>query len=155
GKTTLVRIILGQLAPGKGTVVSQPVKAVYLDQEYSLIDDRLGVYEQAQQFNTAALQEHEVKIRLNRFLFSSQYWDKSCASLSGGERMRLALCCLTLCEQAPDLLILDEPTNNLDIQNIEILTNALKEYRGTVVLVSHDNTFLKEVGVDKEIGLKV
>lgn len=155
GKTTLVRIILGQLAPGKGTVVSQPVKAVYLDQEYSLIDDRLGVYEQAQQFNTAALQEHKVKIRLNRFLFSSQYWDKSCASLSGGERMRLALCCLTLSEQAPDLLILDEPTNNLDIQNIEILTNALKEYRGTVVLVSHDNTFLKEVGVDKEIGLKV
>ncbi len=68
--------------------------------------------------------------------------------------MRLALCCLTLSEQAPDLLMLDEPTNNLDIQNIEILTNALKEYRGTVVLVSHDNTFLKEVGVEKEIWLK-
>lgn len=155
GKTTLIHILLGQLEAANGSVFIQPVTAVYLDQDYSLIDNRLNVYEQAQQFNTIGLQEHEVKIRLHRFLFVKEHWDKSCAALSGGERMRLILCCLTLSQQAPDLLILDEPTNNLDIQNVAILTAALKEYRGTVVLVSHDDTFLKEVGVEKEIWLKV
>ncbi|MFT3674815.1 MAG: ABC-F family ATP-binding cassette domain-containing protein [Chitinophagaceae bacterium] len=154
GKTTLIHILLGQLQPEKGSVFIQPVNAVYLDQDYSLINNALSVYEQAQQFNTTGLQEHEVKIRLHRFLFSKQHWDRSCAALSGGERMRLILCCLTLSQQAPDLLILDEPTNNLDIQNVEILTAALKEYRGTLVLVSHDHIFLKETGVEREMKVE-
>jgi len=154
GKTTLIRIMLGQLQPGRGSVFLQAAKAVYLDQDYSLINHQLSVYEQAQQFNTDSLQEHEVKIRLHRFLFSRQQWDKPCASLSGGERMRLILCCLTLSQQAPDLLILDEPTNNLDMQNIEILTAALRAYRGTIVLVSHDHSFLKEAGVEREVVVK-
>jgi ATPase subunit of ABC transporter with duplicated ATPase domains len=80
----------------KARCTAQIDKAVYIDQDYSLIDNRLTVYEQAQQFNTSALQEHEIKIRLNRFLFTKESWDKPCAGLSGGERMRLMLCCLTI-----------------------------------------------------------
>ena len=151
GKTTLIKIILGKLSIGKGTVYSAIDKAVYIDQDYSLIDNRLTVYEQAQQFNNSGLQEHEIKIRLNRFLFIQEFWDKSCSGLSGGERMRLMLCCLTISNKAPDLIVLDEPTNNLDIQNIEILTAAINEYRGTLIVVSHDEVFLKETGVTRLI----
>lgn len=111
------------------------------------------MYEQAQQFNVSALQEHDIKIRLSRFLFSREEWDKSCAALSGGEKMRLMLCCLTISNQAPDLIILDEPTNNLDIQNIEILTAAINEYQGTLIVVSHDTYFLEQIRVERVINL--
>jgi ATPase subunit of ABC transporter with duplicated ATPase domains len=68
--------------------------------------------------------------------------------------MRLLLCCLTLSNQAPDIIVLDEPTNNLDIQNIEILTMAINEYKGTLIVVSHDEYFLKEINVDRTIALE-
>ncbi|MET0570784.1 MAG: ATP-binding cassette domain-containing protein, partial [Pedobacter agri] len=122
GKTTLMKIILGKLKPQKGSIYRAENKSVYIDQDYSLIGNRLKVYDQAQEFNVSALQEHEIKIRLNRFLFTKDDWDKPCNALSGGEKMRIILCCLTISTQAPDIIILDQPTNNLDIQNIESLT---------------------------------
>jgi len=118
-----------------------------------LIDNNLTVYEQAQVFNTTALQEHEIKIRLNRFLFTREDWGKSCNALSGGERMRLMLCCLSIGNQSPDMIILDEPTNNLDIQNIEILTNAINDYQGTLLVISHDETFLEQINIKRKIAL--
>ncbi len=153
GKTTLIKIILGDLKCSAENVYLAIPNAVYIDQEYSLIDNNLSVYEQAQRYNTHALQEHEVKVRLNRFLFGKDNWNKLCASLSGGERMRLMLCCLTVRNIAPDLIILDEPTNNLDIQNIEILTAAINEYEGTLIVVSHDEFFLKQINIAREISL--
>lgn len=153
GKTTLIKLILGNIEPRTGTVYRADNKSVYIDQDYSLIDNKLKVYEQAQQFNNSALQEHEIKIRLNRFLFTKEDWDKPCGALSGGERMRLMLCCLTISNQSPDIIILDEPTNNLDIQNVEILTAAINEYRGTLIVVSHDETFLKQVNIERTIRL--
>ncbi|MFN0257351.1 ribosomal protection-like ABC-F family protein [Pedobacter ureilyticus] len=154
GKTTLIKIILGDLERSVENVYLAISNAVYIDQEYSLIDNDLSVYEQAQLYNTNALQEHEVKIRLNRFLFGKEVWNKPCGNLSGGERMRLMLCCLTVSNIAPDLIILDEPTNNLDIQNIEILTAAINEYEGTLLVVSHDEYFLKQINIEREITLK-
>jgi ATPase subunit of ABC transporter with duplicated ATPase domains len=153
GKTTLIKIILGKLAPQTGTIFRADNKSVYIDQDYSLIDNQLKVYEQAQQFNSAALQEHEIKIRLNRFLFTKDDWDKPCSALSGGEKMRLILCCLTINHQSPDIIILDEPTNNLDIQNIEILTAAINEYQGTLIVVSHDAYFLEQIKIEQAIQL--
>ncbi len=153
GKTTLIKIILGEIEPQVGTIQRAITKAVYIDQDYSLIDNRLSVYEQAQKFNTSALPEHDIKIRLSRFLFGKDDWNKSGAALSGGEKMRLMLCCLTIGNQAPDLIILDEPTNNLDIQNIEILTAAINEYQGTLLVISHDAYFLEQVGVEQGIDL--
>ncbi|MEM6799994.1 MAG: ABC-F family ATP-binding cassette domain-containing protein [Bacteroidota bacterium] len=153
GKTTLIRLILGELSPQRGILKRAMDHAVYIDQDYSLLNNSLKLYEQAQSFNNAHLQEHEIKIRLSRFLFGKGDWDKSCAALSGGERMRLSLCCLTLSQQAPDLIVLDEPTNNLDLQNIEILSEAINQYQGTLLVVSHDERFLEEINVEDEIDL--
>jgi ATPase subunit of ABC transporter with duplicated ATPase domains len=153
GKTTLIKMILGKLEPMSGIIDTVAVKAVYIDQDYSLINEAITVYEQAQQYNSGALQEHEVKIRLNRSLFTSEFWNKPCKALSGGEKMRLILCCLTISTQAPDIMILDEPTNNLDIQNSDILTTAINEYKGTLIVISHDEHFLKQVNVENTIVL--
>ena len=153
GKTTLIKMMLGELQPTSGTFDRAAVKTIYIDQDYSLIDNTLSVYQQAQQFNSGMLQEHEIKIRLNRFLFTKDYWDKPCKALSGGEKMRLMLCSLTISNQAPDIIVLDEPTNNLDIQNIEILTNAINEYKGTLLVISHDEYFLKQVNVERSIEI--
>jgi ATPase subunit of ABC transporter with duplicated ATPase domains len=148
GKTTLIKMILGELQPRSGTIDTAGVKAIYIDQDYSLIDNTLTVYQQAQKYNSGVLQEHDIKIRLNRFLFTKEYWDKPCSALSGGEKMRLMLCSLTISNQAPDIIVLDEPTNNLDIQNIEILTAAINEYKGTLLVISHDEYFLKQINVE-------
>lgn len=153
GKTTLIKIMLGALQPLTGDVFRADSSIIYIDQEYSLIDNQLNVFEQLSQYNKTALQEHELKIRLNRFLFGKEEWNKSCANLSGGEKMRLMLCCLNISQQAPDMIILDEPTNNLDIQNIEILTTALKSYGGTLLVVSHDSYFLEEINVGRAIKI--
>ncbi|MCD0469777.1 ribosomal protection-like ABC-F family protein [Flavobacterium sp. JAS] len=153
GKTTLIKIILGKLDPQIGTVYRAENKSIYIDQDYSLIQNELKVYEQAQYFNNSGLEEHDIKMRLNRFLFSSQDWDKPCFALSGGEKMRLMLCCLTINNESPDLIILDEPTNNLDIQNIEILTQAINEYQGSLIVVSHDQYFLEQINIGKFILL--
>jgi ATPase subunit of ABC transporter with duplicated ATPase domains len=154
GKTTLIKILLGEKEPKSGSFYRADHASVYIDQDYSLINNQLNVYQQAQQFNFSALQEHEVKIRLNRFLFTKGDWDKPGSALSGGERMRLILCCLTISNQAPDMIILDEPTNNLDIQNIEILIAAVNEYQGTLLVVSHDQYFLEHINVERTIDLE-
>ena len=154
GKSTLINLLLNKLQPQTGTIYRAENRSVYIDQDYSLIDNKLSVYEQAQQFNTSGLLEHEVKTRLSRFLFGRAGWDKSCSVLSGGERMRLALCCLTISDESPDIIILDEPTNNLDIQNIEILTEATNEYEGTLIVVSHDELFLEEIHIERAVEVQ-
>ncbi len=153
GKTTLIKLILGEIKPKSGILKIADCESVYIDQDYSLINNALTVYEQAQQNNTSGLEEHDIKMRLNRFLFGKSDWDKPCQFLSGGERMRLMLCGLTITNEAPDLIILDEPTNNLDLQNIEILTHALNEYQGTLIVVSHDEIFLKEINISNSITI--
>ncbi|MBP1222713.1 ribosomal protection-like ABC-F family protein [Flavobacterium sp. 1355] len=153
GKTTLIKIITGTLPPKQGNIYAATWKSVYIDQDYSLIDNLLSVYEQAEKFNISGLQVHDIRMRLNRFLFPQNDLDKSCSSLSGGEKMRLILCCLTINNESPDLIILDEPTNNLDIQNIEILTTAINEYQGTLIVISHDEYFLEQINIKKTINL--
>jgi len=153
GKTTLINILLGNLQPLAGTIERAAFKAIYIDQDYSLIDNHATVYEQAQHFNSSALHEHEIKSYLTHFLFTATYWSKPCSALSGGEKMRLMLCCLTLSKEAIDMIILDEPTNNLDMQNVEMLTAAVNAYKGTLIVVSHDAHFLAAVGAGEVIEL--
>ena len=153
GKTTLLKLITGQLQPQEGTLTQTDFSYVYLNQEYSIIDDRNSILEQAYAFNSRNLPEHEIKIILNRYLFPASEWDKSCRKLSGGEKMRLAFCCLMISNNTPDMFILDEPTNNLDIQSIEIITATIKNYAGTVIAISHDNYFIQEIGVEQCILL--
>lgn len=153
GKSTLMKIISGGLVPESGKIYRAEGRIVYVDQDYSLLDPDKTVYEQVQAFNTLSLPEHEVKMNLHRLLFPKEDWDKPCQVLSGGERVRLMLCCITTGGTSPDIIILDEPANNLDIPSLEILTAAVKAYKGTLLLISHDGIFLEEVNITREINL--
>lgn len=152
GKTTLLKLITGELTPTGGRIERADFTYIYLDQEYSLIQNEYTVSEQAEAFNLRHLPEHETKTILNRYLFPQDVWNKPCSKLSGGEKMRLAFCCLMIADNTPDLFILDEPTNNLDIESIEIITATIRNYQGTVLAVSHDRDFLKETGIEQEIS---
>jgi ATPase subunit of ABC transporter with duplicated ATPase domains len=99
------------------------------------------------------LADHEIKVRLNRALFPQETWDKSCLSLSGGERMRLYLCCMLISNQIPDLFVLDEPTNNLDLSSLSILTETIAGYHGTLLVISHDKAFTDAIGITRQINL--
>lgn len=152
GKTTLLKLITGELAPTAGVMEHADFTYVYLDQEYSLIRNECTVLEQTEAFNLRHLPEHEIKTILNRYLFPQDVWNKPCGKLSGGEKMRLAFCCLMIADNTPDLFILDEPTNNLDLESIEIITATIRDYQGTILVVSHDREFLKETGIEQEIS---
>ena len=153
GKTTLLKLLAGVLTPTAGELIrADGLTYVYLDQEYSIIQNGLSVLEQLSFFNNK-LYDHELKTILNRFLFPISSWDKKCSCLSGGEKMKLSLCCLMVSAQTPDLFIVDEPTNNIDIMNMEILTDTLKEYRGTLLVVSHDACFVQQINIEKTITL--
>lgn len=153
GKTSLVKLILGKLQPTEGEIVSADFSHLYLDQNYSLINENLTVFEQVHHFDALNLPECELKTLLHRFLFPAETWDKKCAVLSGGEKMKLLLCCLQVSNNMPDLLILDEPTNNLDIQTLEIITSFVKSYKGTLLVISHDEYFIQEIEINREIYL--
>lgn len=153
GKTTMLQLLMGLRQPGEGKVERAEFNYLYIDQDYSQIGGKQTVQQLAAAYNTAGLQPHELNSRLTHFLFYPEDWDKPCSGLSGGERMRLLLCCLTLTNEPPSLLVLDEPTNNLDLQNISILTEAVRSYKGTLLVVSHDEWFLREVGVS--VNLKI
>lgn len=154
GKTTLIKLLLGELQPFSGKIGRSDFQWIYIDQEYSLIDKAATVYELVQQFNDRALPEPEVKTLLTRFLFGKETWDKKCVVLSGGECLRLLLCGLSISHKSPDMIILDEPTNNLDLQNVEILTDSIKGYQGTLLVISHDAVFLEEIGMRREVLLE-
>ena len=153
GKTPLVKLLLGELKPAAGTITRADFSYLYIDQECSVLDPGLTVFEQTERFNASHLAEHELKSILNRCLFPYETWDKPCFCLSGGEKIRLLFCCLMIGNNAPDVFILDEPTNNLDIQSVEIITAAIKSYRGTVLLISHDHYFVKEIKINRSIKL--
>ena len=154
GKTTLLKLIMGELHPTDGVMERADFTSVYLDQEYSLVRNERSVLQQAEAFNHRHLPEHEVKTILNRYLFPRDVWNKPCGKLSGGEKMRLSFCCLMIADNTPDMFILDEPTNNLDIESIEIITATIRDYAGTVIAISHDREFLKDTGIEREILLE-
>ncbi len=154
GKSTLLKFITGELEPAIGSIRRVPMRAMHLDQDYSLLQEQLTVVEQAALFNELHLADNEIRRRLTRFLFVMEQWDLPVKALSGGEKMRLALCCLLMKATSPDLLVLDEPTNNLDLLNISILATALRNYRGSLLVVSHDVDFLKEIGIEQTISLE-
>ncbi|MCH3995739.1 MAG: ATP-binding cassette domain-containing protein [Prevotella sp.] len=153
GKTTFVRLLLGELKPTEGKIVKSHFSYAYLDQECSRLNRPGTVLELAEQYNAGHLPDHEVKLRLNRALFPKETWDKCCRDLSGGERMRLYLCCLMISNSAPDMFILDEPTNNLDLSSLSILIHTIENYRGTVLAISHDDYFINRIGITKSIEL--
>ncbi len=151
----MLRLITGELIPVVGTVsLAENLSYAYLDQEYSLIDGDRSVFEQLAS-ETTTLKDHELKNRLHRFLFPRHTWDKPCSALSGGEKMRLAICLLMVRDAVPDMIILDEPTNNIDIANMEILAQTLRSYQGTIIVISHDENFIEDIGITSTFNLNL
>ncbi|WP_426170512.1 ABC-F family ATP-binding cassette domain-containing protein [Microbacterium sp. DWRC1-3] len=119
----------------------------YLPQRVDGLDERRSVFE-----NIAAAAPHvpekELRNRLARFLIRGATAERPVAALSGGERFRVALAKLLLADPAPHLVVLDEPTNNLDLDTVDQLVEALRAYRGAVLIVSHDDAFLRRLDLD-------
>ena len=119
----------------------------YLPQRVDGLDEQRSVFD-----NIAAaapqVPEKELRNRLARFLIRGATADRPVASLSGGERFRVALATLLLADPAPHVVVLDEPTNNLDLDTVDQLVEALRAYRGAVLVVSHDDAFLRRLDLD-------
>ncbi len=140
GKTTMVKAIMGELDHGGTLTLGHNSLIGYFSQnEASLLDEKLTVF---QTIDDVAKGDIRTKIKdiLGAFMFGGEEWDKYVSVLSGGERTRLAMIKLLL--EPVNLLILDEPTNHLDIRTKDILKQALMEFDGTLILVSHDRDFL-------------
>lgn len=142
GKTTLMRMVLGQEEPDGGDLrLGSRVRVGYLAQEEAPPEDRTSVLDYYKEH--AAMEEGESRGRLAQFLFYGKDVFKPVAGLSGGEWSRLRLA--VLMRQKPNLLLLDEPTNHLDIASREALEEALEEYDGTILAVSHDRFFINRI----------
>ncbi|MFD9858872.1 ABC-F family ATP-binding cassette domain-containing protein [Streptomyces alboflavus] len=147
GKTTLLRTIGGELEPLGGEARAH-VPLRFLPQRLDVLDDELSVAENVARFAPDAT-NNRVRARLARFLFKGAKADQRAATLSGGERFRAALAALLLAEPAPQLLMLDEPTNNLDMASVRQLSTALESYEGALIVASHDLPFLESIGITR------
>lgn len=151
GKTTLLAAMLGDLAPTAGRVsVGSRVRIGVIDQDRSLLESDASVVDLLRaELGDAA--RGEVRTLLAKFGLGAEHVDRPARSLSMGERTR-ALMALFQARQV-NVLVLDEPTNHLDVPAIEQLESALSGYAGTVVVVSHDQTFLERIGIDRVLEL--
>ncbi|MEV7789022.1 ABC-F family ATP-binding cassette domain-containing protein [Streptomyces sp. NPDC088106] len=147
GKTTLLRTVAGELEPASGEARAH-VPLRFLPQRLDVLEAGLSVAENVTRFAPGAT-NNRVRARLARFLFRGARADQKAETLSGGERFRAALAALMLAEPAPQLLMLDEPTNNLDMASVRQLTTALESYEGALIVASHDLPFLESIGITR------
>jgi ATPase subunit of ABC transporter with duplicated ATPase domains len=152
GKTTLLKLISGELRPTVGTIELGVEQASYLDQNVAILDREKTILENFCEMNPS-MKTHNCRARLATFLFEHDAMLQQVEKLSGGEKLRAALACVLMSDKPAQLILLDEPTNNLDLESIHGLEEALVAYRGAFLVVSHDEDFLKNVVIDKVIEL--
>jgi ATPase subunit of ABC transporter with duplicated ATPase domains len=152
GKSTLLRLLSGDLVPTAGTVRRAEGRVAYLSQRLDLLDDSRTILDNLVAAAPGLTPSERMNL-LARFLFRGDRARLPVGVLSGGERLRATLACVLFAEPAPQLLLLDEPTNNLDLLSVGQLESALAAYRGAVVVVSHDERFLGELGITRWLGL--
>lgn len=147
GKSTLINLILGKIAPTSGEVkLGTNISIAYFDQHREQLDENKPVVEsilEESDFVEINGQRKHIMSYLNDFLFSPERARQPVKALSGGERNRLLLA-RAFCKPS-NLMILDEPTNDLDIETLELLEELLMNYTGTVLIVSHDRAFLNNI----------
>ena len=152
GKTTLFRLITGELAPSLGNIDRRTDRIAVLDQHVELLDPASSILDNLRRLNPE-LTANEAHAALARFAFRNRAALQIAGTLSGGERLRAGMACVFARPQPPYLLLLDEPTNHLDIASIEELESALASFDGALIAISHDEAFLRGIGIEREIAL--
>ena len=149
--------LVGDNGVGKSTLLGQMVRDAtsgrigFLDQRLEL-DDDLPVIECIKRGCPSA-PPHEIRARLARFLLRGDVTERLVGALSGGERFRVALARVLLADPPVELLVLDEPTNNLDLESVDALVDGLTTYAGALVVVSHDTDLLGRLRLDRVVEL--
>ncbi len=144
GKSTLLKVLTGRLEPNRGSVRMSPgVSIGYFDQHHETLDPERTLIDEARSLRDPPPPDEWTRGLLGRFRFSGDAVFKQVGQLSGGERARLALAKFIV--ERHNTLVLDEPTNHLDLESQEIVAGALREYEGTVIVVSHNRSFLDEI----------
>ena len=151
GKSTLLKLLSGQLAPVHGACALQ-VPVAYLGQRLELLDAQQPLLQQLLALQTQA-NEAELRSRLALLGLDSAAVARPTGQLSGGERLKAALACALYREQPAGLLLLDEPSNHLDMYSLQALEQMLRQYRGALVVVSHDAAFLAQLGLDTRLEI--
>ena len=147
GKSTLLKIICGKLRPDSGTVKTFG-KIAYINQDLSLLNNAKTIVENIMEISGCL--KHDAHAIAANFGFRGTTSQQQVGTLSGGELLKATLAAILGGDNQPDLLILDEPTNNLEIKSIGILEDALNQYTGAILLVSHDEMFVKNIKIDTQ-----
>ena len=152
GKSTLIKLIRTNLVPISGKIRLGVDKVAYLDQELSFLDRNLTLVDNFLKLNFDS-KSFDAYSSLAEFQFRNKDAEKRVGELSGGERIRAALAICLMSQHPPQLIILDEPTNHLDTRSIEAIENILVQYQGAILAVSHDENFLKNIHIERQVGL--
>jgi len=144
GKSTLFKLITGQAQPDSGTtVIGETVQIAYADQEHNQLDPNKTVYQQVSEGNDWVMlggKQSNARAYVSRFNFTGSDQEKKIGNLSGGERNRVHLAMML--KEGGNVLLLDEPTNDLDVNTLRALEEALENFAGCAVIISHDRWFL-------------
>ncbi len=145
GKSTLLKLIVGNLTPSAGSIIiGNNTTIAYYAQELEILDERRTILENVQSYDFT---DTELRSMLANFLFYDDDIYKKVAVLSPGEKARVALCKILL--QRANLIILDEPTNHFDPETQKIIGENLRDYTGTIIMVSHNPAFVEQVGITR------
>ena len=151
GKSTLLALIAGALAPWSGQV-RVGVPFALFDQRVSLLDPALSIADNFLRLNPGTT-NNQCRAALARFRFRADAADRIVGTLSGGQMLRAGLACVLGAPQPPQLLILDEPGNHLDIESLTAVETGLAAFDGALLVVSHDTAFLEAIGIERTVEL--
>jgi ATPase subunit of ABC transporter with duplicated ATPase domains len=153
GKSSLAKIIMQTLIPQQGSIYLGVNQIQYLSQFSDFIDEELSILDNFL-IKNPDLSTQEAYARLAQFNFRNIQAQKIIKHLSGGEKIRAGLAASLLSNHPPQLLILDEPNNHLDIESLEAIADILKLYQGALIVISHDEIFLNQINIQRIISLK-